>query len=77
LHVHLDGWSIGCFAHPEIKIHSLASFEKDRIVAVIQFCQFVQLVELRFCVQLRILPAVRQQRHKVIEEMAMSAIVSL
>jgi hypothetical protein len=44
LHVHLYGRSIGRLAHPEVQILSFSSLEEKYIVAIVQFCQLVQLV---------------------------------
>jgi hypothetical protein len=58
LHVHLNCRPIRCLAHPKVEILSiLPCLEEDHIVAVIKFGELVQLVELRFRVELRIFPA--------------------
>jgi len=57
--VHFYGGTVGCFAHPEVEIFAFPSFEEEDVVAVVEFCEFVELVELRFCVQLCIFAAVR------------------
>jgi hypothetical protein len=48
LHVHLDRRSIGRLAHPKIEILSFSSLEEKYVVAVVEFGEFIQLVELRF-----------------------------
>ena len=37
LQMHLDGRSIGCFAHPYIEILALPRFEEEHVVAVVEF----------------------------------------
>jgi len=44
LHVHLDCWSVGCLAHPQIEVLALARLEEENIVAVVQLGKLVQLV---------------------------------
>jgi len=48
----LYGGSVRRLAHPQIKIFAFACLEKKHIVAVVKFGQFVQLIELRFGVEL-------------------------
>lgn len=46
LHVHFKGWAIGDLAHPQVQIFALASFSKQYVIAVVDFGELVQLVEL-------------------------------
>jgi len=57
--VHFYSGAVVCFAHPEVEIFAFASFEEEDVVAVVEFCEFVELVELRLCVQLCVFAAVR------------------
>ncbi len=70
--MHFDSRSIGCFAGPYVKILPFSSLEKKYIVAVVEFRQLIQLVELRLGIQFCIFAAVRKERVEVIQEMAMS-----
>lgn len=69
--MHLHGRTIGCFAHPYVKIFALAGFEEQNIITIVEFSEFIELVELRFCVEFRIFAAVREKGVEVIEEMTM------
>lgn len=60
LHVHLNCWSIGGFAHPQVQVLALSCFEKKDVVAVVELSKFVELVELCFGIELDIFPAVRK-----------------
>jgi hypothetical protein len=44
--MHLDGWTVGCFAHPRIQILAFPGFEEENIVAVVELSELVQLVQL-------------------------------
>lgn len=44
--MHFYGGPVGCFAHPEVEIFAFAGFEKEDVVAVVEFGQFIELVEL-------------------------------
>jgi hypothetical protein len=57
--VELDRWSIGHLAHPNIEILSLSGFEKKNIIAVVQFGELVQLIQLGLGVELGLLLAMR------------------
>ena len=58
LKMHFDGRTIGRFAHPYVKIFSLARFEKEDVVAVVEFGKFIELIEFGFCIKFGIFPAV-------------------
>lgn len=70
--VHLHGRAIGRFAHPYVEIFALARFKEENIVTVVEFGEFVQLVEFGFCVEFRIFAAVRKKRIEIVEKVAMS-----
>jgi len=72
LDMHLDGRPVRSLAHPEVQILAFAGLEKHDIVAVVQLCEFVELVEFCLCVEFRFLAAVRQERVDIVQEMAMS-----
>lgn len=44
LEMHLDGWAIGCFAHPYVEIFAFAGFEEEYVIAIVEFGQLVELV---------------------------------
>lgn len=44
LEMHLDGWAIGCFAHPYVEIFAFAGFEEENVIAIVEFGQLVELV---------------------------------
>jgi len=56
--VHFDSRAIGRFAHPYVEVFSLARFEKENIVAIVEFGKLVKLVEFGFCVQFVLATAV-------------------
>ena len=59
LEVHLDRRSIGRLAHPYIKILPFPRLKKHYVVAIVEFRELVQLVELGLCVKLCVLTTVR------------------
>lgn len=73
LKVHLDRRTIGRFAHPDIKIFAFSGFEKQHIIAIIQFGEFVQLIELCFGVELCIFAAVREEGVNIVEKVPVAA----
>lgn len=48
LKVHLDRRPVGSFAHPDVKIFPFAGLEEKHIVAIVEVCELVKLVELGF-----------------------------
>jgi len=46
LQMHLYRRSIRRFTHPQVQILSFSSLKEEDIVAIVQLCQFVQLVQL-------------------------------
>jgi hypothetical protein len=70
--MHLDGRSIRRLAHPCIQVLAFAGLEEEHIIAVVEFGQFVELVEFCLGVQLCFLAAVGEERIEVIEEMSVS-----
>lgn len=58
LQVHFHSRPIGSLAHPYVKILALSCLEEEDIVAIVQFRQFIQLIELGFRVELRIFATV-------------------
>lgn len=69
--MHLHGRAIGGFAHPYVEVFTLARFEEENIVAIVEFGEFVKLVQFGFCVELRIFAAVREKGVEVVEEVTM------
>ena len=72
LHVHFDSRSVGRLGHPDIQILGLARLEKENIVAVVEFGQLVELIELSLGVELCVLAAVRHHRSEVVEKVSVS-----
>ena len=70
--MHLDGRSVGRFAHPDVEIFALARFEEQDVVAIIKFGELIELVQFAFGVKFSILTAVRQEGVKIIEEVTVS-----
>lgn len=62
LEMHLDGGAIRGLTHPDVEIFSFTSFEKEDVIAIVEFGQLVQLVEFGLCVQLCILATMREER---------------
>lgn len=50
----------------------LPRFEEQHVVAIVEFRELVELVELRLCIKLCILAAMGQERVEVVEEMSVS-----
>lgn len=44
LEMQLDGWAIGCFAHPYVEIFAFAGFEEENVIAIVEFGQFVEMI---------------------------------
>jgi hypothetical protein len=57
--MHLDRRAVRRFAHPCIQILAFSGLEEEDVVAVVEFSELVQLVELRLGVELRLFSAVR------------------
>ena len=72
LQMHLDRWSVGCFAHPDIEIFSLARLEKQHVVAIVQLGQLVELIQLAFRVEFGILATMREEGVEIVEKMALA-----
>lgn len=72
LEVHLDSWAVGGFAHPYVEVLAFAGFEEENIIAVVEFGQFVELVQFRFRIEFRFLATVGKESVEVIEEVSMS-----
>ena len=70
--MHLHRRSIRRFAHPYVKIFPFPGFEEEDVVAVVEFGQFIELVELCLSIELGIFPAVGKEGVEVIEQMSMS-----
>lgn len=75
--MHLDCRPIGRFAHPYVKVFALARFEEQNVVAVVELCEFVELVEFSFRVQFGVFAAVREEGIEVIQEMPVPAKIIL
>ena len=50
----------------------LPRFKKQHVVAVVEFRELVELVELRLCIELCILATMGQERVEGVEEMAVA-----
>lgn len=50
LKVHLDCWPIGGLAHPYVEVLALPCFEEEHVVAIVKFCELIELVKLCLCV---------------------------
>ena len=72
LEVELHSWAVGRFAHPYIEVFTLPRFEEQDVVAVVEFGEFIELVEFGLGIELCIFTAVRQERVKVVQEVSMS-----
>lgn len=73
--MHLDGWSVRCLAHPQIKILALARLKEENIVAVVKFGELVKLVKFGLGVELDVLAGVWEKRVEIVQEMAMSVVL--
>lgn len=51
--------TIGCFRYPHIQILSLTHFEKDAVVAIVQFGQLIDYEKVLFCVEFSVFFGVR------------------
>jgi hypothetical protein len=72
LGVELYGRAVGDLAAPQVQILALSRFEKEAVVAVVQFGELVQLVELALGVELGILATMGHHVCQVAEEVAVS-----
>ena len=70
--MHLDGWTVRGLAHPNVQILSLARLEEENIVAVVEFGEFVELVEFRLGIELCIFSGMRKKGVKIIQKVTMS-----
>jgi len=70
--MHLDRGSVGCFAHPCVQVFPFACLEEEDVVAVVEVCQLVELVEFCFRVEFGIFSAVREERVEVVDEVSVS-----
>lgn len=68
----LDSRAVRDLAEPHVKILSLSRLKEEDVVAVVEFGQLVELVELRLGIELGILSAVRKHRGDIVQEMAVS-----
>ena len=59
LEVHLDRGSIGRLAHPYIEVLPFPRLKKHYVVAIVEFRELVQLVELGLCIKLCVLATMR------------------
>lgn len=72
LEVELDGRSVGDLAQPHVKILSFPSLEEKNIVAVVDFGQLVELVQLSLGIELGVFSAVREHGSNIVEKMTVS-----
>lgn len=56
--MHFNSRAVGRFAHPYVEVLSLARFEEENIVAIVEFGKLIKLVEFGFCVQFVLATAV-------------------
>lgn len=68
----LYGRAVGDLAAPQVQILALSRFEKEAVVAVVQFGELVQLVELALGVELGVLATMGHHVCQVAEEVAVS-----
>ena len=66
LKVEFHSWTVGRFAHPYVEILPLSRFEEQDIVAIVEFGEFVELIELCLGIELCIFTTVRQEGVKVV-----------
>lgn len=64
--MHLNSRSIWRLAHPCVQIFALARLEEKNIVAVVEFSELVQLVELGLGVELCFLATVREEGSNIV-----------
>ncbi len=57
--MHLDRGPVGRLAHPYVEVLPLSGFKEHDIVAVVELGKLVELVQLRFRVELDVLAAMR------------------
>ena len=70
--MHFDGRSVRRLAHPYVEIFAFPRLEEQYIIAIIQFRQLIELIELRLCIKLYVFAAVGQKRIEVVEKMSVS-----
>lgn len=70
--MHLHGRAIGGFAHPYVEVFTLARFEEENIVTIVEFGEFVKLIQFGFGIEFRIFAAMREKGVEVVEEVTMS-----
>jgi hypothetical protein len=58
LQVHLYSRAVWWLGHPAVEILTLTGFKKEDVVAIVEFCQFIELVELSLGVEFGLFPAV-------------------
>lgn len=72
LHVEFACRTIGSLAHPQVQILAFPCLEEKDIVAVVEFGEFVQLIQLRFCIELGIFAGMGKEGGKVVKEVSVS-----
>ena len=70
--VKLNGGAVGGLCDPDVEILALAGFEEEDIVAVVEVCKFVELVELGFGVELCVFATMGEEGMEIVKEMSMS-----
>ena len=66
LKVKFHSRSIGRFAHPYVEVFPLSCFEEQDIVAIVEFGELIELIELCLGIELCIFTTVRQEGVKVV-----------
>lgn len=69
----LDGRSIRNLTQPHVKILSLPCLEEKYIVAVVEFCQLIELVQLRLGIEFGVFSAMGEHRCNIVQEMTVPA----
>ena len=70
--MHLYRRSIGRLAHPYVEIFPFPCFEKEDVIAIVELSQFIQLVELCFCIELCIFATMGKEGVQIVQEMSVS-----
>lgn len=68
--MHLHGRTIGWFAHPQVEVLPFSRLKEEDVVAIIEISKFVQLIELRFRIQLGVFSTMGEKRMEVIHEVS-------
>lgn len=70
--MHFNRRAIGSLAHPYVQVLAFAGFKKKHIVAIVQFCKLIELIQLRLGIKFCVFAAVGKESVDIIEEMTMA-----